>query len=289
MRVVIMKRTIALALSLWTVFSVAFAQPPSTPQKPPQEIAPEDIIRVTTQLVQTDVVVTDKNDKIVKDLKLEDFELYDNGKKQDLKFLEFVGVEGADKERRSEGARPSVPSYVEPAGNTGVSAKDLKRVVAFVVDDLTMEALDLPPVRKIMLDFVNNKMRDGDLVAIIRVVGGKGLLQQFTTDRQLLRRAIASINTVAHPFAASEAPDDPKLDARKLVTADDPANPSNLNSDATTGEKPEIFSANDDTIRYFRGLSALATANYVIDSLREIPGRKDLVLITHGLSIFEQD
>ncbi len=91
-----MKRTIALALSFASVFSVAFAQTPSSPPKPPQEIAPEDVIRVTTQLVQTDVVVADKNDKIIKDLKLEDFELFDNGKKQELKFLEFVGVEGVD-------------------------------------------------------------------------------------------------------------------------------------------------------------------------------------------------
>ena len=99
---------------------------------------------------------------------------------------------------------------------TGVSARDLKRVVAFVIDDLTMEAVDLPPVRKMMLDFVNNKMRDGDLVAIVRVVGGKGLLQQFTTDRALLRRAIASLNTVMHPFSASEVPDAPRIDPRSL-------------------------------------------------------------------------
>ena len=92
MREVIMKRTITLALSLAMIFSAAIAQTPTTPQKPPQEIAPEDIIRVTTQLVQTDVVVTDKNDKIIKDLKLEDFELYDNGKKQDLQFMEFISV-----------------------------------------------------------------------------------------------------------------------------------------------------------------------------------------------------
>ena len=94
MRAVIMKRTSALVLSLLSVFGPAFSQTPSTPQKP-QEIAPEDIIRITTQLVQTDVVVTDKNDKIVKDLKLEDFELYDNGKKQELKFLEFVNCDPA--------------------------------------------------------------------------------------------------------------------------------------------------------------------------------------------------
>jgi hypothetical protein len=57
------------------------AQTPSSPQKPQQEIAPEDVLRITTELVQTDVVVTDKNDQVVTDLKLEDFEVYDNGKK----------------------------------------------------------------------------------------------------------------------------------------------------------------------------------------------------------------
>jgi VWFA-related protein len=291
MREVIMKRTIALALSLATVFSAAFAQTPSTPQKPPQEIAPEDIIRVTTQLVQTDVVVTDKNDKIIKDLKLEDFELYDNGKKQELKFLEFIGVEGADKERRSEGARPSAPTYVEPAGNTGVSAKDLKRVVAFVVDDLTIEAVDIPVVRKMMLDFVNNKMRDGDLVAIVRVVGGKGLLQQFTTDRQLLRRAIASINVVLHPYGDSQTPDAPKVDVRALQAQglNSEAGSPSVDSPLSSTDSPEIFSPHDDTIRYFRGLSALSTASYVMQSLKEIPGRKNLVLITNGLSLFQSD
>jgi VWFA-related protein len=285
-----MKRTIALALSLSSIFSAAFAQTPTTPQKP-QEIAPEDIIRITTQLVQTDVVVTDKNDKVIKDLKLEDFELYDNGKKQDLKFLEFVGVEGVDNERRSEGARPSTSTYVEPVGNTGVSAKDLKRIVAFVVDDLTMEIPDLPPVRKMMLDFVNNKMRDGDLVAIVRVVGGKGLLQQFTSDRQLLRRAIASIRPVVHPYGDSQTPDDPKMNPRALQAQGvnpEAAAPSG-DSPLSPTDTPEIFSPNDDTIRYFRGLSALTTANYVMQSLKDLPGRKNLVLITAGLAVFNSD
>src|SRR6185295_3852473 len=121
---------VATAICVQLVFS-------RTPQKPEQEPIPEDIIRITTELVQTDVVVTDKNDQIIKDLKLEDFEVYDNGKKQELKFLEFVSV---DSTTRSEGTRPSgpAPAEIEPTGNSGVSAKDAKRVVAFVIDDLTM-------------------------------------------------------------------------------------------------------------------------------------------------------
>jgi len=264
-------------LAVTMTLSVVMAQTPSNPPKPPQEVVPEDIVRITTNLVQTDVVVTDKNDQIIPDLKLEDFELSDNGKKQDVKFMEFVSV---DTGRRSEGSRPSsIPNYVEQT-RPGLSVRDLKRVIAFVIDDLTLQFQDLPAVRKMLLDFVDNKMRDGDLVAIVRVVGGKGLLQQFTGDRQLLRRAISQIRIVAHPYGTSETPDDPKLTAIPEQGLDSP-------SVDEPSETPEIYSSNDDTVRYFRGLSVITTANFVINSLREIPGRKNLVMITGGIPIFE--
>src|SRR3984893_11773430 len=274
-------RRIAVLLVLASFAPLALTQ---TPQKAVQEPTPEDIVRITTQLVQTDVVVTDKNDQILNDLRLEDFELYDQGKKQELKFMEFVGVEGP---RRAEGNRASappsaLPTVVENTGNAGLTAKDLKRVVAFVIDDLTMQTPDLPPVRKMLLDFVNNKMLDGDLVAIVRVIGGKGLLQQFTTDRQLLRRAISQITLVVHPYSPSELPDPARLTNPALAAAVDSPTATMESSAA-----PEIFSSNDDNIRYNRSLSAITTANLVIESLRQIPGRKNLVLITEGIPVFE--
>ena len=273
-----MKWIFAVILATEVALATVVAQTPQTPQKPQPGATPEEIVRITSRLVQTDVVVTDKSDQIISDLKLADFELYDNGKKQDLKFMEFVGV---DTGRRSEGTRPSsLPNYVEQTG-PGILAKDVKRVVAFVIDDLTMEIQDLPAVRKTLRDFVDNKMKDGDLVAIVRVVGGKGLLQQFTTDRQLLRRAIASINIVLHPLSASEIPDAPKNRATLAASLD---SPSVVEEPIDT---PDISSSNDETIRYFRGLSVISTANYVINSLREIPGRKNLVMITGGVPIFE--
>src|SRR5712692_2161359 len=150
-----MKRIAAFILATGVAMCTVVAQTPQTPRKPQQEIAPEDVIRITTNLVQTDAVVTDKSDQIIKDLKLEDFELYDNGKKQDLRFMEFVGTESP---RRTEGERPALPSYVEPAGNSGLAVKDLKRVIAFVLDDLNIGIQDLPSVRKMLLEYVNSKM-----------------------------------------------------------------------------------------------------------------------------------
>src|ERR1700730_702680 len=146
-----MRRSIAMLLVLASFAPLVLAQTP--PQTQP-EPTPEDVIRITSELVQTDVVVIDKSDQIIKDLSLEDFEVYDNGRRQSLKFMEFVG---ADSPRRSEGTGTPLPVTVEPATSNGLSARVVKRVIAFVIDDLTMEIGDLPSVRTTLLDFVNNK------------------------------------------------------------------------------------------------------------------------------------
>jgi VWFA-related protein len=276
-----MKEIIALVLSLALVFSAAFSQTPGTPQKPRQENEQDDVIRITTALVQTDVVVVDKNERIISDLKTEDFEVYDNGKKQDIKFMEFVSVETG---RRAEGKQPGVPGL--PAGaeaetTSGPSAKDVKRVIAFVIDDLTISVADLVAVRNLLLNFVNNKMRDGDLVEIVRVVGGKGLLQQLTSDRQLLRRAIEAIKPVAHPFAVSNFPEPGRVTNPMAPSSSENAAPGEFN------DTPEFSSPNDDVNQLFRGLASLTTAMFAIDGLKEIPGHKNLVIISGGIPIFE--
>jgi len=125
-----MRNIVALFLATFLLVPAAATQPP---QKPGQEISPDDIIRISTRLVQTDVVVTDKNDQIIPDLKLDDFELYENGKKQAVKFMEYVGV---DTGRRTEGNRPAgMPADIarEPA------VRDLKRVFAFVIDEIDVK------------------------------------------------------------------------------------------------------------------------------------------------------
>ena len=64
-----MKRIVALMLLVSMALCAVVAQTPQSTQKPQQEIAPEEVLRITTELVQTDVVVTDKSDQIVPDLK----------------------------------------------------------------------------------------------------------------------------------------------------------------------------------------------------------------------------
>jgi len=83
-----MRRTLSIAVAAWLASMTLLAQTPPSPEKD------EEVIRISTNLVQTYVVVTDDGNKPIADLKLEDFELSDDGKKQDLSLVEFVSTEG---------------------------------------------------------------------------------------------------------------------------------------------------------------------------------------------------
>lgn len=273
-----MRRIIATPFAIILMASNLWSQ---TPQKPPSQIAPEDVIRITTNLVQTDAVVTDKNDQVISDLKLDDFELYDNGKKQDIKFMEYVGVETG---KRIEGAPPPLPKGVEvETVSDGTSAADLKRVIAFVVDDLTIPAEDLSRVRDMLLDFVNNKMISGDLVAVVSVVGGSGLLQQYSSDKVLLRSAISRLTAKTHPMSTTNpgfSPADATPAALDAQTASGVVG-------STPDEGLAAESLTSDTNTGFRTLMGLTTTDAVITSLRPLPGRKSVVLISEGLPLYE--
>jgi VWFA-related protein len=278
-----MKRVIALFLATGLTVCTTLAQTPINPETPQTGAAREDIIRITTSLVQTDVVITDKNDRIIPDLKLEDFKVYENGKKQELKFLEFVSGEA---QPRVEGDIKIAGQALESEISRNLSATDLRRVFAFVVDDLTVPSEDVGNVRRLLTNFLDNQMRGGDLVAIVRVVGGSGFLQQFTSDKRILRRAIAQITPQLHAYSAFNNLVGKEAIDTQLNTAVSEAAVS-FPADAISAANTNIDSSDEGITRGFRALSSLQTASDVTNSMRTLPGRKSLVLISGGLPLSE--
>ena len=66
---------------------------PSSTQSPSQD----DVIRVNTELVQTDVTVFDKKGRFVDGLTASDFELVIDGKPQDISFFERVAFDTTER------------------------------------------------------------------------------------------------------------------------------------------------------------------------------------------------
>jgi len=276
-----MRKILAFGLIVSLTVIAGVAQQPSTQQ--PQEPELQDVIRISASLVQTDVVVTDKNDRIIPDLKIGDFKVYDNGKRQEVKFIEFVD---ANTGPRTDGTLTIGGQPAEPEFARNLSAKEMRRAFAFVVDDLTIPFEDVVTVRNLLTNFVDHQMLEGDLVAIVRVIGGNGILQQFTSDKQILRRAIAQITPRLHTYSAFDnltSPDQLRTDLTQAIANEGGPVPMESVSRGNTN----LDASDDGTVRGFRALSTLATASEVINSMKPLPGRKSLVLLSGGLPLYE--
>src|SRR5438477_7557932 len=138
-------------------------------------------IKLSTELVQIDVLVTGKDNKPVAGLKREDFELLDNNKPQHITNFSY------EETARQRVGDKTIEAITLPRA---IAAGEVKRVMAFVVDTLHIKFENIYRTRKLLEDFVDNKMQPGDLVLILPTGGGSGVLQQFTSDQRLLHRAI---------------------------------------------------------------------------------------------------
>src|SRR5918911_1844893 len=82
-------------------------QQPTAQQQPTPAPAQEqeEVIRVSSELVQTDVMVFGKDGKFVEGLKADDFELKVDGKPQPVSFFESVRAGGVDEDALLRAAR----------------------------------------------------------------------------------------------------------------------------------------------------------------------------------------
>src|SRR5215203_2443582 len=182
-----MYRLLSLTLIVVTAALVANAQQPVVSPTPAPATG-DDVVKISTNLIQVDVTVTDKNGKVVPNLKPDDFEIYENGKKQEITNFTFISnARSIDQARKPS----TTEQHVEPPAP--LKAEQVHRAVALVIDDLSLSMDSTSYLRRALKKFVDEQMQDGDLVAIIRTGTGIGTLQQFTTDKRQLYAAIERV------------------------------------------------------------------------------------------------
>lgn len=183
--------TLLLALWLSLLLPLLGQQPsPSpAPQTAPQ-LDSQDVVRITTNLVQVDVVVT-KDGKPVTNLQAEDFEISEDGKPQTITNFSYVSnVPASIPTTVSKNAKDNTVAPVPPAK---INLYEQRRTVALVIDDLGMSWESMVRVRMQVKKFLA-ELSPNDLVAIIRTGGDVGSLQQFTNDERLLQSAVEHLH-----------------------------------------------------------------------------------------------
>jgi VWFA-related protein len=185
-----MKRKAFVSLLLTFLVSIPVAPQQPKPQKPTTEEEQDSVVRITTNLVQVDAVVT-KDGKVVTDLTPNDFVITEDGRPQTITHFSYVS--NVLNENSVAKSTPSTTNTtaVLPAV---VRRDETRRTIAIVVDDLGLSLESIRAVKDELRKFVDERLQPQDLVAIIRTGGEVGALQQFTTDRRLLYRAIDSLS-----------------------------------------------------------------------------------------------
>src|SRR6185503_6713942 len=124
-----------------------------------QEVSPDDVIRVKTTLVNSPVLVIGRDGKFVPALRREDFEIFEDGVKQEV-------------------------AYFAPVENPFT--------VALLIDTSRSALFDLQDIREAAIAFVE-KMRPNDRALVIAFSNDVTVVAEPTSNHEALSRAISGI------------------------------------------------------------------------------------------------
>ena len=151
-------------------------------QEPAQ--TPGVTFQVDVNYVDVDVVVTDEQGGFVTGLTRDDFTVFEDGKPQKIDTFALVEVPFAKPQEVVLEGRP-IPADIRS------NRKPFDgRVYVIVLDDLDVSAMRSTPVRDAATKFVREHMAANDLAAVVYTSGRSDAAQEFTTDRELLIKAI---------------------------------------------------------------------------------------------------
>jgi VWFA-related protein len=181
--------SLVVALFLFVSAPAVFGQQP----QPPQDKT-DDVVRISTELVQTGVTVLDKQGHFVDGLKPEQFVLKVDGQPVTPSFFERVTAGTAREEKLVTAVAGGASPQAAPAAGASVRG----RTIVFFIDDLHLSPESVGRTRKTILEFIENQMSPYDQAAVASASNQIGFLQQFTDLKAVLRAAVGRLNHIPY-------------------------------------------------------------------------------------------
>ncbi len=244
--------------------------------KEPKSVDAQDVVRITTNLVQIDAVVTDKSGKRIVDLKPDEVEIYEDGQIRAITNFSYINLNSTNlqptpvEQKRTVAGPPLVPRRLRP--------DQVRRTIALVVDDLGLSFESAVHVRQSLKKFVDEQLQPDDLVAIIRTSGGIGALQSFTTDRRQLYAAVDKVKW--NLIGRSEIAANPFISTAGTMTRGEAGGRGSV-----VKEEMEVAKQLTQLRQDMFAVGTLGSLHYVIKGLEALPGRKSVILFSDGISL----
>jgi len=259
------------------LFSTVGLYAQNTSPTPPTD---EDVVKITTKLVQFDAVVTDKSGNQVRNLNIADFEILQDGKPQKITNFSYINTESP---------APSSPVMTIKNGKNVILPAPARvrpesggRIVTFIVDDgnCTASQIGMTAAREALSKFVSEQMLPNDLVSIYRTRDGSSLLQQYTSDKTQLMRVARQIRWYPPPGSCGGYGGD-FFEAARI----DSTGKTSGQGSFETEENRKTREQNEDSIRDNQAVGTVGVIRYVVRGLGKIGGRKVVFLLSDGLPL----
>ena len=234
-------------------------------QQAPVQQAPQ-AIRATTELVLVNVVARDKNGNLIRDLKREDFNVYEDGQKQQVSSFDFENIDelalaaqNMPTATGTETVAPSAAPAIRPQAT--LDARD-RRLILLFFDFSAMEVDQIDRAVDAAKKYVNAKMQPADLIAIVSLATNMRLDLDFTDDKAKVLGVLSSYSSGSGQGF------------------DNGATGSSEGAAETSG----AFTADDTDYNTFNADRKLLALQSIIQAVGRLPQKKSLIYFSNGIS-----
>ena len=216
----------------------------TTPAAPPDA---QPVFRAGINTVRVDVIVTDRQGNPVTDLKLEDFDIQEDGKPQKAETFRLVKIDALTQ-----------PGYTQRTIRTRndeetAAADENSRIFVFFLDDYHVRKESSLSVKRPLAEFIANQLAPGDLISVMHPL--------TPTDAVTLTRSHQGVINAVERFLGR------KYDYEPI-------------NDVERGYVYRVTPQGIEMIRRQVSLTALRGLCTKLGSLRE--GRKSVILVSEG-------
>jgi len=239
-------------------------QQPQAP--PPPHSQPPKAIRITSELVLANVVVRDKKGNLIRDLKKEDFTLFEDGKKQEISTFDFENVDaletaGAAEKTVTGETAPTPAGVLRKSDAPAMDARD-RRVIVLFFDFSAMEPDQIDRCVESAKKYINAQMRPVDIVALVSLSTNMRVDLDFTDDKPKILSAL-------NAYSSGQG--------QGFATGD-------TGSAEGTAETGGSFTPDDTDYNAFSADWKLLALQSTMQALGKIQQKKSLIYFSNGIS-----
>jgi VWFA-related protein len=233
-------------------------------QNAPQAPQPQYRVKVTSELVLVNVVVRDKKGTLVRDLKKEDFTVFEDNKRQDVSTFDFENVDelatAGPAETVVTGAA-ATGSLLRSTSQPAIDARD-RRLMLLFFDFSAMDPEQIERSVEAGKKFVQTKMQPADMVGLVSLATNMRVDLDFTDDKAKVLAALAA-------YTSSQGQG---FDAGTEGSAEGAA------------ETGGSFTADDTDYNTFTADRKLLALQSIMQGLGKINQKKSIIYFSNGIT-----